>query len=30
MNLQSLYDIEEAENPYGKEGKAIHPWKERL
>jgi addiction module HigA family antidote len=26
MNLQSLYDIEEAERRYGKEVKAIHPY----
>ncbi|HAM50464.1 MAG TPA: addiction module antidote protein, HigA family [Nitrospiraceae bacterium] len=26
MNLQSLYDIEEAEKQYGKEVKAIHPY----
>jgi len=30
MNLQSLDDVEEAERQYGKEVKAIHPWKERL
>jgi addiction module HigA family antidote len=26
MNLQSLYDIEEAEKQHGKEVKAIHPY----
>ena len=26
MNLQSLYDIEEAKRRYGKEAKAIHPY----
>lgn len=26
MNLQSLYDIEEAERQHGKEVKAIHPY----
>ena len=26
MNLQSMYDIEEARRRYGKEAKAIHPY----